>query len=93
MADQPDVVRHFISSYYPIKNGDGRVLGVNCVVEITQRRKIEEELERLLQQEKSARAEAEAANRMKDEFLATISRIAYAAHFDSGRDAYQRLAL
>ena len=74
MADQPDVVRHFISSYYPIKNYDGQVLGVNCVVvEITQRRKIEEELERLLQQEKSARAEAEAANRMKDEFLATIS--------------------
>ena len=74
MADQPDVVRHFISSYYPIKNNDGQVLGVNCVVvEITQRRKIEEELERLLQQEKSARAEAEAANRMKDEFLATIS--------------------
>lgn len=42
-------------------------------MEITQRKKIEEELERLLQQEKSARAEAEAANRMKDEFLATIS--------------------
>jgi PAS domain S-box-containing protein len=74
MADQPDVVRHFISSYYPIKNNDGQVLGVNEVVmEITQRRKIEEELERLLQQEKTARAEAEVANRMKDEFLATIS--------------------
>jgi PAS domain S-box-containing protein len=74
MADQPGVVRHFISSYYPIKNNDGQVLGVNgVVVEITQRRKIEEELERLLQQEKTARAEAEVANRMKDEFLATIS--------------------
>ncbi len=73
-AAQPGVVRHFIGSYYPIKNGDGRTLGINVVVmEITQRKKIEEERERLLRQEKAARAEAEAANRMKDEFLATIS--------------------
>jgi PAS domain S-box-containing protein len=74
MAAQPGIVRHFICSFYPIKNGGGRVLGVNVVVmEITQRKKIEEELERLLRQEKAAREEAEAANRMKDEFLATIS--------------------
>jgi PAS domain S-box-containing protein len=67
-------LRHFISSYYPIKNGGGRVLGVNIVVmEITERKKIEEELERLLRQEKAAREDAETANRMKDEFLATIS--------------------
>jgi PAS domain S-box-containing protein len=74
MDYQPGVVRHFILSYYPIKNYDGQVLGVNGVlVEITERRNFEEELERLLQQEKMARAEAEVANRMKDEFLATIS--------------------
>jgi hypothetical protein len=73
-ASEPSAVRHFISSYYPIKNGGGRVLGVNIVVmEITERKKIEEELGRLLRQEKAAREEAEAANRMKDEFLATIS--------------------
>jgi PAS domain S-box-containing protein len=41
--------------------------------DITRRRQVEEERERLLQQEKSAREEAEAASRMKDEFLATIS--------------------
>jgi PAS domain S-box-containing protein len=71
---EPGVLRHFIASYYPIKNGGRRVLGVNVVVmEITQRKKIEEELEHLLRQEKAAREEAEAANRMKDEFLATIS--------------------
>ncbi|MBO0859612.1 MAG: PAS domain S-box protein [Chloracidobacterium sp.] len=71
---QPGVTRHFIAGFYPIKNGGGRVLGVNVVVmDITRRKKIEEELERLLRQEKAARAEAEAANRMKDEFLATIS--------------------
>ncbi|HEV2665260.1 MAG TPA: PAS domain S-box protein, partial [Blastocatellia bacterium] len=74
MPAQPGVVRHFIVSYYPIKNNVGQVLGVNgVVVEITQRRKIEEELEQSLCQEKAARAEAEVANRMKDEFLATIS--------------------
>ena len=32
-AAQPGVVRHFIISYYPIKNGGGRVLGVNVVVD------------------------------------------------------------
>jgi PAS domain S-box-containing protein len=74
LASEPGAARHFISSFYPIKNGGGRVLGVNIVVmEITERKKIEEELERLLGQEKAAREEAEAANRMKDEFLATIS--------------------
>jgi PAS domain S-box-containing protein len=73
-AAQPGVVRHFISSYYPIKNGDGRALGVNVVVmDITQIKKIEEELARLLRQEKAAHEEAQAANRMKDEFLATVS--------------------
>jgi signal transduction histidine kinase/ActR/RegA family two-component response regulator len=71
---QPNVPRYFITSFYPIKNGGGRVLGVNVVVmDITQRKQTEEELERLLRQEKAARAEAESANRMKDEFLATIS--------------------
>jgi len=73
-AREPGVLRHFICSYYPIKNGGGRVLGVNVVVmEITQRKKIEEELERLFRQEKAAREEAEAASRMKDEFLTTVS--------------------
>jgi PAS domain S-box-containing protein len=73
-ASELGAVRHFIFNFYPIKNGGGRVLGVNVVVmEITHRKQIEEELEHLLRQEKAAREEAEAANRMKDEFLATIS--------------------
>ncbi len=37
------------------------------------RQHVEEELERLLQREQAARAEAEAANRIKDEFLAVLS--------------------
>jgi len=38
-----------------------------------QRQKAEKEREQLLAREQAARAEAEAANRMKDEFLATLS--------------------
>jgi PAS domain S-box-containing protein len=41
--------------------------------DITERKRADEERERLLLQEKEAREEAEAASRMKDEFLATIS--------------------
>jgi PAS domain S-box-containing protein len=71
-AGGPD--HHFMVSYYPIRKGKGQVLGVNVVVvDITQRKQVEEEREQLLQQEKSAREEAETASRMKDEFLATIS--------------------
>src|SRR5262245_21099837 len=51
--------------------------GARCfltiVHDITQRKEIEEERERLLRQEKAAREEAEETSRMKDEFLATIS--------------------
>jgi PAS domain S-box-containing protein len=73
LASQPGVIRDFIASYYPIKNRR-QALRVNVVVmEITQRKIIEEELEQLLRQEKAAREVAEAADRMKDEFLMTIS--------------------
>jgi PAS domain S-box-containing protein len=41
--------------------------------DITDEKQVEQERERLLLQEKAAREEAEAASRMKDEFLATIS--------------------
>jgi PAS domain S-box-containing protein len=41
--------------------------------DITQRKRSEEDLQRLFRQEKAAREEAETANRMKDQFLATVS--------------------
>jgi PAS domain S-box-containing protein len=41
--------------------------------DITEQKRIEEEREQLLLQEKRAREEAEKASRMKDEFLATLS--------------------
>ncbi|MBF2027977.1 MAG: PAS domain S-box protein [Oscillatoriales cyanobacterium C42_A2020_001] len=47
--------------------------GVFFVIDLTERKKIESECERLLKLERAARQEAEAANRIKDEFLAVIS--------------------
>ncbi len=44
-----------------------------AAVDITDRKTAELEREQLLQREQSARAEAEAANRVKDEFLAVLS--------------------
>jgi PAS domain S-box-containing protein len=51
----------------------GERCSVTILHDITQRKKIEEDLEHLLRQERAAREEAEAANRMKDEFMANIS--------------------
>ena len=53
---------------------DGRVLGTISVIEdVTERVERENRLVQLLASEKAARAEAEAANRAKDEFLAIVS--------------------
>lgn len=46
---------------------------IGTVLNITDRKRIEAERERLFNQEKAARAAAEAVNRIKDEFLAIIS--------------------
>ena len=62
-------------------SGDGRVIGTLTIIEdVTERVAREAELQaqieartRLLASEKLARGEAERANRLKDEFLATIS--------------------
>src|SRR5215813_4562945 len=53
---------------------DGKVIGTITVIDdVTERVERENRLVKLLESEKSARAEAEAANRAKDEFLATVS--------------------
>jgi PAS domain S-box-containing protein len=57
----------------PLNEAD-RVIGTITVIEdVTERIARENELVRLLGRERDARAEAEAANRAKDEFLATVS--------------------
>ncbi|MBF2003998.1 MAG: PAS domain S-box protein [Chlorogloeopsis fritschii C42_A2020_084] len=47
--------------------------GFACAIDITDRKQAEAERDRLLQLEQKARAEAEAANRIKDDFLAIVS--------------------
>jgi PAS domain S-box-containing protein len=58
----------------PIRDTDGKIIGVIIVFhDVSERRRIEKERERLLESERAARGEAEEANRLKDEFLATVS--------------------
>ncbi len=53
---------------------DGRVVGsIVALSDLTQRQRTDAEIGRLLDAERAARAEAEAANRAKDEFLAVLS--------------------
>ncbi|MEG3839536.1 ATP-binding protein, partial [Microcoleus sp. herbarium14] len=66
--------RWFLSRAVPIRDAQDKVLrwcGTNT--DITDRLNAEAERERLLAREKAARAEAERANRVKDEFLAVLS--------------------
>src|SRR4030095_1905570 len=57
----------------PLIDNDQVVGTITLIEDVTERVAREEELVRLLGREKAARAEAEAANRAKDEFLATVS--------------------
>lgn len=57
----------------PIIEAGAIVGAVYIVSDITERKRIEEELAGLLAREQAARREAEAANRAKDEFLAIVS--------------------
>lgn len=58
----------------PLQDENGNLRGFAKIMQdITQRQQIEEERQQLLVREQAARAEAEAANRSKDEFLAIVS--------------------
>ncbi|MGI0484053.1 response regulator [Pantanalinema rosaneae CENA516] len=58
----------------PIKSRDERLVGISATVrDITERKHAEAEREKLLALEQAAREQAEAANRIKDEFLAVLS--------------------
>lgn len=58
----------------PVRSADGVVIGASTIArDIAERKQAERERERLLRREQDARAEAEAANRTKDEFLASVS--------------------
>jgi PAS domain S-box-containing protein len=58
----------------PIKDAVGKIIGYSKIArDITDRRRAEAEREALLKSEHEARAQAEEANRVKDEFLAVLS--------------------
>jgi PAS domain S-box-containing protein len=58
----------------PVLDDEGTLIGcVYIVSDVTERTRAEKERAALLAREQAARAEAEAANRAKDEFLATVS--------------------
>jgi len=58
----------------PVRNSRGQIVGASKVArDITARKRSEEERERLTDQAMAARRAAEEANRLKDDFLATVS--------------------
>lgn len=66
--------RYVSATYVPRFNSQGTVEGfVALINDISDRKRAETEREQLLAREQAARAEAERANRVKDEFLAIVS--------------------
>ncbi|HUQ76961.1 MAG TPA: ATP-binding protein [Burkholderiales bacterium] len=70
----PDGDRTYLTSKSPLRDEQGRVIGlIGVATDITDRKEAQEELEKLVVAEQRLRAEAERANRAKDEFLAIVS--------------------
>jgi PAS domain S-box-containing protein len=66
--------RTFLTSKSPLRDEQGRVIGLIAVAtDISERKHAQQELEKLVVAEQRLRAEAERANRAKDEFLAIVS--------------------
>ncbi|MCX7593246.1 MAG: ATP-binding protein [Fischerella sp.] len=72
LCEERDGQQHITKAYdiRAVKFGDGVVVTWR---DTTQRRQAEEERKQLIAREQAARTEAEAANRLKDEFLAIVS--------------------
>ncbi len=67
-------LKYWDVSVAPIFDADGKPSHlISTSRDITERREAEKERERLLENEKAARRDAEIANRLRDEFLATVS--------------------
>jgi len=58
----------------PVRNAAGRIIGASKVArDVSDQRRRDRERQALLEREREARGEAEALNRSKDQFLATLS--------------------
>lgn len=66
-------VGDFLVYKFPIANSSGQVLVGAVAIDVTERKRAEEEREQLLIREQAAREAAETANQIKDEFLAVLS--------------------
>lgn len=67
-------VRYVHSKGQPKLDPEGQVVRLfGTVIDITERKQTEQERDELLKREQAARSAAEAANRIKDEFLAVLS--------------------
>ena len=66
--------RHYVARGMPLLNKEGDVREwIGACTDVDDQKRADEERERLLQSEHEARKQAEAANRIKDEFLAMVS--------------------
>ncbi|HEY3075661.1 MAG TPA: ATP-binding protein [Burkholderiales bacterium] len=66
--------RTYLTTKSPLRDEQSRVIGlIGVATDITERKQAQRELEKLVVAEQRLRAEAERANRAKDEFLAIVS--------------------
>ncbi len=66
--------RTYLTTKAPLRDEQSRIIGlIGVATDITERKRSQQELEKLVVAEQRLRAEAERANRAKDEFLAIVS--------------------
>ena len=74
VLNSPAGERTYLTTKSPLRDEQSRVIGlIGVATDITERKQAQRELEKLVVAEQRLRAEAERANRAKDEFLAIVS--------------------